>query len=260
MEARKEVLAESFQQNLSNKPVGREEIFLQTFILNHVESFSLPTFCGSFWKSWWERLVIPRTIKLSYYLTRWKLHRVQISNGQTDQNYYVYLRQIYLVLKLKFVKSRSYETCITKEVEKEHKEEAKTDEETAAAEEERVAPVPLVTHINNILPSNFFPVKRLHQQSAKIQQSSIVCAQDFHFQRLQRVHLWIHETFEYREGYDYEEFADEITEAPLSERFFTKGMKMLTRPQVFMLYGKLDVDFFSISELLYPIIKRSSNW
>ena len=41
-------------------------------------------------------------------------------------------------------------------------------------------------------------------------------------------------------------------EAPLAERFSTGRMKMLSRPHGFMLYGKLGVDFFSTSELLYP--------
>ena len=54
------------------------------------------------------------------------------------------------------------------------------------------------------------------------------------------------------EGYDYEEFFDEIMQAPLSEPFFTRGMKMLSKPDGFMLYGKLRVEFFSTSELLYP--------
>ena len=50
--ARKDVQAESLQQNLQNKPVGREETFSQTFFINHVEQFSVTTFCGIFWKSW----------------------------------------------------------------------------------------------------------------------------------------------------------------------------------------------------------------
>ena len=44
-------------------------------------------------------------------------------------------------------------------------------------------------------------------------------------------------------------------EAPLSEPFFTRKMRMLSRPDGFMLYGKLGVDFFSTSELLYPNMK-----
>ena len=58
------------------------------------------------------------------------------------------------------------------------------------------------------------------------------------------------------EGYDYEELPDEIMEECLSEPFFTRRMKMLRRLDGFMLYGKLVVDFFSTSELLYPNMKR----
>ena len=57
------------------------------------------------------------------------------------------------------------------------------------------------------------------------------------------------------EGYDYEEFLDEIMEAPLSEPFFTTRMKMLSRRDGFMLYCKLGVVFFFTSELLYPNMK-----
>ena len=57
------------------------------------------------------------------------------------------------------------------------------------------------------------------------------------------------------EGYDYEELPDEIMEAPLSEPFFTRRMKMFSRPDGFMLCDKLGVDFFSTSEFLYPNMK-----
>ena len=57
------------------------------------------------------------------------------------------------------------------------------------------------------------------------------------------------------EGYDYEEFPDEIIEAPLSDPFFTRRMKVLSKPDGFMLYGKLGADFLSTSELLYPNMK-----
>ena len=46
---------ESFQQNLLNNPVGREETFSQTFLVDHVkQQFLVPTFCGSVWESWSE--------------------------------------------------------------------------------------------------------------------------------------------------------------------------------------------------------------
>ena len=54
---------------------------------------------------------------------------------QTDWSYYVDLRQSILALKLKFFKGRAYELYNSKEVEKEHKEEAKADEETGEEEE-----------------------------------------------------------------------------------------------------------------------------
>ena len=43
-------------------------------------------------------------------------------------------------------------------------------------------------------------------------------------------------------------------EAPLSEPFFTKSRKMLSRPDGFMLNGQLGVDFFSTS-MLYQKMK-----
>ena len=35
--ASKKVQAESFKQNLQNKPVARQETFLQTILINHIE-------------------------------------------------------------------------------------------------------------------------------------------------------------------------------------------------------------------------------
>ena len=57
-------------------------------------------------------------------------------------------------------------------------------------------------------------------------------------------------------GYDYEEFPYELMESPFSEPFFAKRMKMLSRRDGFMLYGKLGVDFFSTSALLNPNMKN----
>ena len=75
---------------------------------------------------------------------------------QTDRNYYVDLRQTYLALKLKVVRGRGYETYNTKEVKKEHKDEAKAEEEETAEEDDSVL---LVTHVNNILHSIFYNVE-----------------------------------------------------------------------------------------------------
>ena len=56
------------------------------------------------------------------------------------------------------------------------------------------------------------------------------------------------------EGYDYEQDPEDISN-PLPDPFFTRTMKLLSRPDGFMLFGKLVVDFFSTSELLCPNMK-----
>ena len=56
------------------------------------------------------------------------------------------------------------------------------------------------------------------------------------------------------EGYDYEQDPEDIAN-PLPDPFFIRRMKLLSRPDGFMLYGKLGINFFSTSELLYPIMK-----
>ena len=77
--------AVSFQQSPQNKPVGRRETVSKTFLVYHVELFSVPTLCGSFWKSWrespnnWQRLVVPWTKSLLFHLNRWKLHIIWFS-------------------------------------------------------------------------------------------------------------------------------------------------------------------------------------
>ena len=55
----------------------------------------------------------------------------------------------------------------------------------------------------------------------------------------------------HREGYDYENDPENLVEGP----FFTRRMKLYCRPDGFMLYGKLGIDFLTTSELLYPNMK-----
>ena len=47
------------------------------------------------------------------------------------------------------------------------------------------------------------------------------------------------------EGYDYEQDPEDIAN-PLPDPFFTRRMKLLSRPDGFMLYGKLGIDFFQL--------------
>ena len=57
------------------------------------------------------------------------------------------------------------------------------------------------------------------------------------------------------EGFDYEQDL-EHTSNPLPDPFFTRRMKLLSRPDGFMLYGNLGIDFFSTSEPLFPNMKN----
>ena len=169
---------------------------------------------------------------------------------QTNRNYYVDLRQTYLALKLKLVRGRGYETYNTKEVKKEHKEEAKAKEEETAEEE----PVPLVTNVNNILHSIFSNVEE-YIKNQKIYNSNGLYGHKSYISNNFKGAISEYKGVLHCEGYDYEEFPDEIMEALLSEQFFTRRMKLFRRPDGFMLYGKLGVDFFSTSESLYPNMK-----
>ena len=54
------------------------------------------------------------------------------------------------------------------------------------------------------------------------------------------------------EGYVYEEDSENLLESP----FFTRRTKLYSRPDGFMLYGKLGIDFLTTSELLHPNMKK----
>ena len=157
-----------------------------------------------------------------------------------------------MALKLKFGRGCGYENYNTKEVKMEYKEEAKAKEEEPSEED---APVPLITHVNNILHTVFSNVE------AYIGNQQIHNSNCFYAHKFFIYNKFIGAISEYKgvlhcEGYECAEFPDEIMEAPLSEPFFTRRMKMLSRPDSFMLYGNLGVNFLCASELLYPNMKN----
>ena len=156
-----------------------------------------------------------------------------------------------MALKLKLVKGRGYETYNSKEAKKEHKEDAKAEDEETAEEDDRL---PLVTHVNNNLHS-FFSNVEVYINNQHIYNSNGLYAHKSYISNDFKGAISEYKGVLHCERYDYEEFPDEITEAPSVEPFFTRRMKMLSRPDGFMLYGKLGVDFFSISELSYPNMK-----
>ena len=119
---------------------------------------------------------------------------------------------------------------------------------------EKDAPVSLVTHVNNILHSIFSNVE-VYINNQQIYNPNEPYAHKFYFSNNSKGAITEYKGVLHCEGYDYEEFPDEIMEVLLSEPFFTRRMKMLSRPDGFLLYGKLGVNFFSTSELLYPNMK-----
>ena len=156
-----------------------------------------------------------------------------------------------MALKLKLSRGGGYETCNTKEVKKDNKEEAKAEEEETLEDE---APVTLVTHVNNILHSIFSNVE-VYIIEQQIYNSDGLYAHKIYISNNFKGAIFEYERVLHCDDYDYEELPYEIIEVPLSEHFFKRRRKMLSRPDGFMLHGKLGVDFFSTSELLYPNTK-----
>ena len=119
---------------------------------------------------------------------------------------------------------------------------------------EEEAPVHLVTHVNNILHSIFSNVE-VYVNNQQIYNSNGLYAHKSYIYNNFQGAISEYKGVLHCEGYHYEELLDEIMEAPLSEPFSTRRMKMLSRPDGFMLYGKLRVDFLSTSELSYSNVK-----
>ena len=136
---------------------------------------------------------------------------------QTDPNYYVNLRHV-LALNLKLVWRRGYKTYNSREVKKERKEEAKLEEEETAEEE---SPVPLVTHVNNILHSIFSNVDVYINNQQSYNSNGLYAHKTFISNNFKGA-ISEYKGIFHCQGYDYEEFPDEIMEAPLSEPFFHK--------------------------------------
>ena len=142
-------------------------------------------------------------------------------------------------MKLKLNRGRGYETYNSKTVKKEHKEEAKAEEEEMVEED---APVPLVTHVNNILHS-VFPNVEVYINNQQIYNSNGLYAHKSYISNNFKGNISEFKGVLHCDGYNYEKLPDEIMEVPLSEPFFTRRRKMLSRPDGFMLYGKLGIDF-----------------
>ena len=171
---------------------------------------------------------------------------------QTDRNYYVDLRQSFMALKLNFVKGRGYDTYESKEKKKEQEDESVVFTETGdnSAEEEEVA---RVTYVTNIMHSTFSNVE-VYINNQQIYNSNGLYAHKSYISNNFKATISEYKGVLHCEGYDYEQDPEDGAN-PLPDPFFTGRMKLLSRPDGFMLYGKLGIDFFSTFELLYPNMK-----
>ena len=157
------------------------------------------------------------------------------------------LRQSFLALRLKFVKGRGYDTYESKEKKKEHKDESVVFTETGDdGEEEEVA---RVTYVNNIMHSIISNVE-VFINNQQIYNSNGLYAHKSYIPNNFKAAISEYMGVLHCEGYDSEQDPDDFN--PLPDPFFTRRMKLLGRPDGVMLYGKLGIDFFSTSELLYP--------
>ena len=162
------------------------------------------------------------------------------------------LRQTYLALKIKLVKGRGFDTYKTTEKKKEHKEDAvftETDDDDVEFIEEGEG-VPHRIHVNNILHS-IFSNPELYIDNHQIYKSNGLYAQKSHISNNFKSTLSDYKGVLHCEGYDYDVDPENLVEGP----FFTRRMKLYSRPDGFMLYGKLGIDFLTTSKLLYPNMK-----
>ena len=159
-----------------------------------------------------------------------------------------------MALKLKFVKKRGYDTYQTKEKKKEHKDESVVFTETSddSDQEEEVA---RVTYVNNIMHSIFSNVE-VCINNQQIYNSNGLYAHKSYISNKFKAAISEYNGVLHCEGYDYEQDSEDIAIAyPLPDPFFRRRKKLLSRPDGFIMYGKLGSDFFSTSELLYPNMK-----
>ena len=157
-----------------------------------------------------------------------------------------------MALKLKFVKGRGYDTYESKEKKKEHKGDSVVFSERGddMDQEEEIA---RVTYVNNILHSIFSNVE-VYINKQQIYNSNGLYAHKSYFSNNFKAANSEYKGVLHYESFDYEQDPEDISNS-LPAPFFTRRMEQLSRPDDFMLYGKLGIDFFSTSELLYPSMK-----
>ena len=107
-----------------------------------------------------------------------------------------------------------------------------------------------ITHVNNILHS-IFSNAELYLNDDQIYNSNGLYAHKSHISNNFKSKLTDCKGVLPCEAYDYEQDSENLLEGP----FFTRKLNLHSRPDGFMLYGKLGIDFLTTSESLYPNMK-----
>ena len=153
---------------------------------------------------------------------------------QTDWNYCVGFRQSFLAMNLKFVKGRGYDTYESKEKKKEHKDESVVfTTETGTDDEEEKEEVARVTYVNNTMHS-IFSVVVVYINNQQIYNSNGLYAHKSNISNNFQAAITEYKGVLHCEGYEYEQDTEDISN-PLPDRFCTRKMKLLSRPDGFKL-------------------------
>ena len=126
---------------------------------------------------------------------------------------------------------------------KEQKDESVVFTETGDDEDEQEE-VARVTYVNNIMDSMFSKVE-VYINNQQIYNSNGLYARKSYISNNFKAAISEYKGVLHCEGYDYEQDPEDISN-PLPDPFFTRRMKLLSRPDGFMLYGKLGIDFFQL--------------
>ena len=243
----------SFQQDLPNKAVGQVETFSQLFLVIQVKQFAVPTFCGVYGDLGGKIPVVDNVLpshgQKIYPTTSLDETCIEFE-FKTDRNDYVDLRQSYFSLKLKFVKSRGYETYKNKETKKEHNKGKKAEE---SKEEEEEARFPLVTRVNFF--DSIFSNVEVYINKQQIYNSKGVYAHKSYILTISREQSLNTRGCCIARVTTLKKSHMRLWKHLCLNPCFTRKLKMLCIPDGFMLYGKLGVDFFSTSELVCPKTK-----
>ena len=100
----------------------------------------------------------------------------------------------------------------------------------------------------SIFYTQFFSNAELNSKNEQIYNSNGLYAHKYHNSKNFKSTLTDYKGKLLCGGYDFEEHSENLNEGP----FFTRRTKLYSRPDGFMLYGKLVIEFLTTSELLYP--------